>query len=174
MPGSPTLPPSPRWSCWRSTPSRQGIALLDAPDVDSISDDNRQLAGQLLAAADLWIFVTTANRYADAVPWRLLLDAASRDIIVAVVLDRVPAGAEDEVSDGPADDCWTGEGLAGAQLFVIPETSPGRPWACCPPALSARCGTWLGDLAADAAGRAGVARRTLNGAVRALAGPGCT
>ncbi|GAC1488010.1 MAG: hypothetical protein NVS2B15_04200 [Pseudarthrobacter sp.] len=46
----------------------RGIALLDAPDVDSISDDNRRLAGQLLAAADLWIFVTTANRYADAVP----------------------------------------------------------------------------------------------------------
>ena len=26
----------------------QGIAILDAPDVDSISDDNRKLAGQLL------------------------------------------------------------------------------------------------------------------------------
>ena len=80
----------------------QGIALLDAPDVDSISDDNRRLAGQLLAAADLWIFVTTANRYADAVPWKLLLDASSRDIMVAVVLDRVPAGGRSRSQRRPA------------------------------------------------------------------------
>ena len=36
-----------------------GLALLDAPDFDSIDDHNRALASQLLAAADLWIFVTT-------------------------------------------------------------------------------------------------------------------
>ncbi|MDQ0731812.1 hypothetical protein QFZ57_002606 [Arthrobacter sp. B1I2] len=78
-----------------------GIALLDAPDVDSISDQNRVLAGQLLAAADLWVFVTTANRYADAVPWKLLLDAAGRDITVAVVLDRVPGGCRGGGESGP-------------------------------------------------------------------------
>ena len=100
----------------------QGIALLDAPDVDSVSADNRQLAGQLLAAADLWVFVTTANRYADAVPWRLLLDAASRDIMVAVVLDRVPPAAEAEVS-ADLQSMLSREGLGGAQLFVVPEAA---------------------------------------------------
>ena len=100
----------------------QGIALLDAPDVDSISADNRRLAGQLLAAADLWVFVTTANRYADAVPWRLLLDAASRDILVAVVLDRVPAAAEAEVS-ADLQSMLSREGLGGARLFVVPEAA---------------------------------------------------
>ena len=30
------------------------------------------LAATLLAGADLWIFVTTAARYADAVPWEHL------------------------------------------------------------------------------------------------------
>ena len=54
------------------------LALVDAPDIDSVADDNRALAAQLLAAADLWLFVTTANRYADAVPWALLDGAASR------------------------------------------------------------------------------------------------
>ncbi|WIM73044.1 hypothetical protein QP028_04990 [Corynebacterium suedekumii] len=34
-----------------------GLALLDAPDFDSIDDRNRALASQLLAAADLWVFV---------------------------------------------------------------------------------------------------------------------
>src|SRR6185312_4018983 len=48
-----------------------GLALLDAPDIDSVVDANRALATQLLAAADLWLFVTTASRYADAVPWEL-------------------------------------------------------------------------------------------------------
>src|SRR5690554_2197349 len=44
----------------------RGLALLDAPDIDSVVSANRRLATQLLAAADLWIFVTTAARYADA------------------------------------------------------------------------------------------------------------
>ncbi|WP_236560768.1 dynamin family protein [Arthrobacter sp. 8AJ] len=144
-----------------------GIALLDAPDVDSISDQNRLLAGQLLAAADLWVFVTTANRYADAVPWKLLLDAASRDITVAVVLDRVPQGAEAEVSQdlrGLLDR----EGLAGSRLFIIAETvldSHGM----LPAGAVDELREWLASLASDAAGRADVARRTLNGTVRALA-----
>jgi hypothetical protein len=49
-----------------------GIGLLDAPDIDSVVAENRQLGEELLGAADLWIFVTTAARYADAVPWDLL------------------------------------------------------------------------------------------------------
>ncbi|WP_051389045.1 dynamin family protein [Arthrobacter sp. 35W] len=145
-----------------------GIALLDAPDVDSVSDDNRALAGQLLAAADLWIFVTTANRYADAVPWKLLLDAASRDILVAVVLDRVPAGAEAEVS-ADLSQMLQREGLGGAALFVVPES--GLDALGMLPAQSVDpIRAWLAAIAADAAGRAEIARRTLNGTVRALAG----
>ncbi|MBT2586271.1 dynamin family protein [Arthrobacter sp. ISL-95] len=144
----------------------QGIALLDAPDVDSISDDNRRLAGQLLAAADLWVFVTTANRYADAVPWRLLLDAASRDITVAVVLDRVPAAAEEEVrTDLQA--MLDRQGLAEAKLFVVPESALDG-LRMLPEESVIPLRRWLGALAADAAGRAEVARRTLNGAVKAV------
>ena len=41
----------------------RGLAILDAPDVDSVDERNRELAGQLLAAADLWLFVTSAARY---------------------------------------------------------------------------------------------------------------
>lgn len=146
----------------------QGIALLDAPDVDSVSDDNRRLAGQLLAAADLWVFVTTANRYADAVPWKLLLDAASRDIMVAVVLDRVPPAAEAEVS-ADLRTMLQQEGLGGARLFIIPEvTLDGL--GMLPSGAVEPLGRWVRELAADAAGRADIARRTLNGTVRALGG----
>src|SRR5664280_2702637 len=76
----------------------RGLALLDAPDVDSVVTANRELAAQLLAAADLWLFVTTAARYADAVPWELLHTAQERSTALAVVLDRVPPEAAPEVS----------------------------------------------------------------------------
>ena len=143
-----------------------GIALLDAPDVDSISDDNRQLASQLLAAADLWVFVTTANRYADAVPWRLLLDAASRDIMVAVVLDRVPPAAEAEVS-ADLQAMLNREGLGAARMFVVPELALDSE-GMLPAAAVEPLREWLGKLAADASGRAEIARRTLNGTLIAL------
>src|SRR5918995_486683 len=74
-----------------------GLAILDAPDIDSVVVENRQLAAQLLAAADLWLFVTSAARYADAVPWGFLRAAADRSAAVAVVLDRVPPRAMTEV-----------------------------------------------------------------------------
>ena len=37
-----------------------GLAILDAPDIDSVVSRNRDLGAQLLAAADMWVFVTTA------------------------------------------------------------------------------------------------------------------
>ncbi|WP_113718563.1 dynamin family protein [Arthrobacter dokdonensis] len=146
----------------------EGVALLDAPDVDSVSDDNRQLASQLLAAADLWLFVTTANRYADAVPWKLLVDAASRDILVAVVLDRVPRGAEEEVR-ADLRSMLTREGLAGSRLFVVPELDLDA-MGMLPAAATAPIAGWLRDLAEDATVRSEIARRTLNGTVRSLSG----
>ncbi|MFT4469747.1 dynamin family protein [Arthrobacter sulfonylureivorans] len=149
----------------RSIPA--GVAVLDAPDVDSISDDNRRLAGQLLAAADLWIFVTTANRYADAVPWALLLDAARRDIEVAVVLDRVPADVEAEVRTDLAG-LLQRQGLAAAKLFVILESTLDEQ-GMLPAGAVDPLRAWLEELAADASSRAAIARRTLGGAVRSLA-----
>ena len=67
----------------------EGLAILDAPDIDSVEERNRVLA-ELLAAADLWLFVTSAARYADQVPWEFLKAAADRSTAVAIVLDRTP------------------------------------------------------------------------------------
>ncbi|MGV8852328.1 MAG: dynamin family protein [Rhodoglobus sp.] len=41
----------------------RSLAIIDAPDIDSVADKNRALATQLLAAADLWLFVTTAVKH---------------------------------------------------------------------------------------------------------------
>ena len=160
-----TRRPSRPWCWWDTRLFLHGIALLDAPDVDSISDDNRKLAGQLLAAADLWVFVTTANRYADAVPWRLLLDAASRDIMVAVVLDRVPRCRGGGSQRRTCGQCWTGRAWPGRSCSLCRKV-PSMPSGCFPRGVREPLRQWLRDLAADAAGRAEIARRTLNGAVR--------
>src|SRR5204863_7370938 len=98
----------------------QGLAILDAPDVDSVEERNRILAAQLLAAADLWIFVTSAARYADQVPWEFLKQAAERSTAVAIVLDRTAPTAIPEVSAHLAR-MLTARGLRDSPLFIVPE-----------------------------------------------------
>lgn len=142
------------------------LALLDAPDVDSIADENRALAAQLLAAADLWLFVTTANRYADAVPWRLLEDAAGRDITVGVVLNRVPPAAAGEI-ESDLRQLLSERGLARAPLFVVPETALDE-LGLLDGSLVTPVRAWLEQLAADRASRHEIARRTVAGAAARL------
>lgn len=144
-----------------------GLALLDAPDIDSVVEGNRTLAAALLASADLWVFVTTASRYADAVPWEHLRAAAGRRAVVAVVLDRVPPGAREEV-EADLRRRLVGAGLGTAPVFTVPETGLDSR-GLLPEQVVAPLRAWLSSLAADAAGRAAVARRTLTGAVEVVA-----
>jgi energy-coupling factor transporter ATP-binding protein EcfA2 len=143
----------------------QGLALLDSPDIDSVLAENRALAGQLLAAADGWLFVTTAARYADAVPWEFLRAARDRGTALSLVLNRVPEDAGREV---PAHlrRMLQDEGLPEADVLVVPET-PLTESLLPPPAL-APVRAWLDDLAADAQARAALVRRTLRGALASL------
>lgn len=144
-----------------------GLALLDAPDIDSVVEANRKLASQLLAAADLWLFTTTAARYADAVPWDLLRTARERSAAVALVLNRVPQEAMGEV---PAHlgEMLVKERLDGVELITIPETSVVD--GLIPAAALAPLRKWLGALASDAERRKSVIISTLEGALRSLPG----
>jgi len=142
-----------------------GLAVLDAPDIDSVVRENRELAAQLLAAADLWLFVTTAARYADAVPWDLLRTAQQRSTALAVVLNRVPEGAEDEVSTHFAA-MLEEHGLGDSPLFVIAESELSG--GLLPAEAIAPVRAWLAGLAADAEQRNAVVRRTLDGALDSL------
>ncbi|MFL6272065.1 MAG: GTPase [Actinomycetes bacterium] len=72
------------------------IALVDAPDVDSVEAQNRRTAEELLQAADLCLFVTTAQRYADAVPWEFLRQAKARGVPLLVVVNRLPRRETDQ------------------------------------------------------------------------------
>src|SRR5829696_7683450 len=72
------------------------IALVDAPDVDSVEAENRRTAEELLQAADLCLFVTTAQRYADYVPWEFLRQAKARGVPLLVVVNRLPRRGADQ------------------------------------------------------------------------------
>lgn len=144
---------------------RAGMALLDAPDIDSVVVRNRELAVQLLGAADLWLFVTTAARYADAVPWDLLRTARDRATALAVVLDRVPAEGLGEV-DVHLRHLLDAAGLPAAPLLVVPEAPLHEGLLPAPAVAPVR--QWLDVLAEDSEARAAVIRATLTGAVDSL------
>ncbi|RCK69062.1 ABC transporter [Desertihabitans brevis] len=140
-----------------------GLALLDAPDIDSVVEENRLLAAQLLAAADLWLFATSAARYADAVPWEYLHAAVRRSAAVAVVLGRVPPAAMREVPPHLGQ-LMEERGLGESPLFAVPETTTDER-GLLPEAAVAPIRSWLAELAADGRRRTAVVRRTLGGAI---------
>ncbi|MCB1254336.1 MAG: ABC transporter [Austwickia sp.] len=145
-----------------------GLALLDAPDIDSVVEANRDLARQLLGAADLWIFVTTAARYADAVPWGFLRQAAERGTSIAIILDRVPPEAVIAVGDHLAGMLAT-EGLRSAPVFTLTESQLDER-GMLPERQLAPLREWLTKLGEDARARGVVVRRTLSGALDSLQG----
>ncbi|MDO9380704.1 MAG: ABC transporter [Nocardioidaceae bacterium] len=150
-----------------STPAvPAGLAILDAPDVDSVDVSNRELAAQLLAAADLWLFVTSSARYADQVPWDFLQSAARRSAAVAVVLDRTPAQSLSEVQRHLAR-MMTSRGLKDSPLFTVPE-APVDSDGLLPPDAVATIRDWLQDLAVDTDVRDAIVTQTLDGAVRQI------
>jgi hypothetical protein len=143
-----------------------GLAVLDAPDIDSVEERNRTLAAQLLGAADLWLFVTSAARYADQVPWEFLKQAADRSAAVAIVLDRTAPSAITEVSAHLAR-MLTARGLRDSPLFIVPEGEVDEQ-GLLPSSTVREIRAWLGSLAADAEARTGVVRQTLEGAIRTI------
>ena len=147
-----------------STALSPGLAILDAPDIDSVEVANHDLAAQLLGAADLWIFVTTAARYADAVPWEYLGLAQERSAALAVVINRIPPGSQDEVKHH--FQAMLSERMLGSTtVFAVAERD----------LVDERIGeeldpvrNWLTSLAADAVERQNLVRSTLDGALASL------
>jgi len=140
----------------------KGVALLDTPDIDSVVSAHRDFAHQFLDASDLWLFMTTASRYADAAVWELLEYAKERGAALGIVLSRVPpsSGAELTKHFGAMLEA---NGLGENDRFVINETviTDSR----LPAEVSAPVREWLQDTAVRADRRVAVLTQTMAGAL---------
>ncbi|KAA9377194.1 AAA family ATPase [Microbispora cellulosiformans] len=156
-PGGVVLVPSP------SMPA--GVALLDTPDIDSVVEEHHEIAHRMLDAADLWVFVTTASRYADAPSWGLLRRAKERRARLVIVLSRVPARSRDVIMKHFGR-MLKEYGLGDVERFVINETSvqEGR----LPEIEIAELRMWLTGLSVDDERREEAVRTTLNGVLNSF------
>lgn len=96
-----------------------GVTLVDTPDLDSVEVANRALAEELLAAADLCVFVTSAQRYADALPWEVLSGVRRRGLPLVVVCNRLPTAGGPEILRDLRDRLARG-GTALAEEALVP------------------------------------------------------
>lgn len=144
----------------------RGLAILDAPDVDSVDERNRELAAQLLAAADLWLFVTSAARYSDQVPWDHLKNAVDRNTAVALVLSRTSADDVATVSVHLAR-MMAARGLKDSPLFAVPQGEVSEE-GLLPASYGTEINGWLEALASDVAAKRDVVNQTVAGAVRTV------
>ena len=154
--------------------ARPGIAIVDAPDLDSIERANRAVADVLVEAADLGVFVTSATRYADKVPFDVLQRIAARGLPLLVVVNHLPPDHDDRqvvlrdlrrVLEGTRlrgldDERIEIVGIAEGQLAALTEGLD--PGAAAP--VVAR----IDELAADRGRRLALARRALEGALAGL------
>lgn len=142
----------------------RGVAVLDAPDLDSVYEANRALAEQLIELADLWVFVTSGTRYGDAVPWARLTDADSRGISLGVVLNRVNPESLGQIR---ADlfSRMNDQGFGSVPYFVIPDVGPHE--GVLEAKLVTEFAAWLSVIGKGAQSRSVIAR-TVRGAWPAL------
>jgi energy-coupling factor transporter ATP-binding protein EcfA2 len=138
----------------------KGVALLDTPDIDSVIQAHHEFAHQFLDASDLWLFVTTASRYADAPVWELLRYAKERDASLGIVLSRVPPRSKAELVKHFTA-MLEANGLGDADRFVIPETVIVDNML--PPAMFAPVREWLQDTAVREDRRVAVLTQTMSG-----------
>ncbi len=138
----------------------KGVALLDTPDIDSVVKAHHEFAYQFLDASDLWLFVTSASRYADAPVWQVLQHARDRGASLGIVLSRVPSGARSELV-GHFTAMLDANGIGDADRFVIPETRVAA--GMLPPDAFSPIRAWLTDTARKDERRVAVLTQTMSG-----------
>ena len=138
----------------------KGVALLDTPDIDSVIQAHHEFAHQFLDASDLWLFMTTGSRYADAPVWELLRYAIERDAALGIVLSRVQPGSRAELIEHFTA-MLEKNGLGEVDHFVIPETIITE--GMLPAAMYRPIREWLTDAAVHEDRRVAVLTQTMSG-----------
>jgi len=146
-------------------PLLASMTIVDTPDLDSYADENRRRAERILAIADVGVFVTTPQRYADAVPWEVMRGLAERGLPLTFVMNRLSRRAAGSLADfaavlrreGVAD-------LAGGETVAIHEQRRGS--VVLPKAVIKGLGQVVDDLAVR---RAEVVLESVDGALATAA-----
>jgi 50S ribosome-binding GTPase len=138
----------------------RGIALLDTPDIDSVVKAHHEFAYQFLDASDLWLFMTSASRYADGPVWEILQHARERKASLGVVLSRIPQAYRTELNEH-FNAMLDANGIAAENRFVILETPLVD--GMLPPDAYQPIRDWLADTAARSDRRVAVLSQTMSG-----------
>jgi energy-coupling factor transporter ATP-binding protein EcfA2 len=99
-----------------SAPILSSMTFVDTPDIDSTSSRHRAVSEIMIDHADVVVFVSSAMRYGDLVPWEVMRRAKARGAPLLVVLNRVSTGTGAAVADFRR--LLEREGLAGEVIVV--------------------------------------------------------
>lgn len=102
------------------------LVVVDTPDLDSVEVENRRLAEHLYLLADMVIFVTSQEKYADEVPFRLLLQTGQERRPYVVLLNKADGSLTPE--EVTVSFSTHGVSLPEERLWLVPyvPSSPGR------------------------------------------------
>ena len=104
----------------QSSSPRDGLVLLDLPDFDSRERSNRAEADRVLRLADVFVWVTDPQKYADAVIHDEYIKALSaHDAKTIVVLNQADRLTGEQVEQTVADlhRLVTGDGVGNVQVM---------------------------------------------------------
>jgi len=82
-----------------ASPILESLSLIDTPDLDSTNLENRTRAMDAISRADVVVFVTSALRYADLVPWEVFREVVARGVPIVFVLNRISTQTSGVVTD---------------------------------------------------------------------------
>ena len=156
-----------------TTPSA-GLAIVDAPDLDSVERANRVIADALVEAADLGIFVTSATRYADKVPFDVVQRIAARGLPLLIVVNRMPPEESEQsvvledLRRVLKDTALRGIDDARVQMVGVAEGRLDPSGERLDPSAAAPVIRRVDELARDREQRLALARRALEGALAGL------
>ena len=112
-------------------PILEELILVDTPDIDSTSVEHRAMAETMIDNADIVVYVSSALRYADLVPWEVLRRAHSRGVPVIQVMNRIRASSRGALADYSSR--LDSEGLA-SEIVAVQEHHIGPGAQAIPPA----------------------------------------
>ncbi|MBW2071649.1 MAG: GTPase domain-containing protein [Deltaproteobacteria bacterium] len=99
--------------------------VVDTPDLDSVEVENRAFASQLYLLADVVLFVSSQEKYADEIPYKSLLKTIADNKPCYVLVNKADGRlGRKEVLQLLAR---SGVSIAGERLWLIPYV-PSQPW----------------------------------------------